>query len=75
MAVASPFLTEAEIDQLTSPVKQHAAQARRLCALLGVKDLPRRPDGLPIVGRALAEERLNQVGSKRPASNAFNWSK
>lgn len=71
----STFLSAEEVDQLCAPVKQRAAQTRRLCALLGLAELPRRPDGLPIVGRALIEERLNHPDSKRLAANAFNWSK
>jgi hypothetical protein len=75
MSVASPFLSEDEIDQLTAPIKQHAAQARRLCIMLGVHELARRPDGLPIVGRAFAEERLNHQSRKDKHDTAFNWSK
>lgn len=74
VAPPPPFLTEQEIDDLCKPLKQRHAQARHLCTLLDVDALPRRPDGLPLVGRRLAEERLNTVGSfSSPAG--FNWSK
>jgi len=36
--------------------------------------LPRRSDGLPLVGRRMAEERLNQAGDYQ-APAGFNWSK
>lgn len=72
--IATPFLTAAEVDELCAPLTQRHAQNRRLCTLLGVESLPRRPDGLPLVGRRLIEERLNATGSyKAPAG--FNWSK
>lgn len=69
---ALPFLTPEEIDELCAPLRQRRAQMRRLCALLGVKDLPRRPDGLPLVGRRLAEDRLN---GETQQSAGFNWSR
>lgn len=72
--LAPPFLTAGEIDELCAPLKQRSAQTRRLCMLLGVEELPRRPDGLPIVGRRLAEERLNSAGQYTPAAG-FNWSR
>lgn len=68
------FLSAAEIDELCYPLTQRRAQLRRMCMLLGVKELPRRPDGLPLVGRKLAEERLNATGDYR-APAGFNWSK
>jgi len=71
---ATAFLSAGEIDELCAPLRQRHAQARRLCALLGVKELPRRPDGLPLIGRKLIEERLNAAGNYvSPAG--FNWSK
>lgn len=48
------LLSEAEIDHLTAPIRQHAAQARRLSAMLGC-EVRRRPDGLPIITRAMLE--------------------
>lgn len=71
---ALPFLTAEEVDELCAPLRQRKAQMRRLCTMLGLKQLPRRPDGLPLVGRRLVEERLNSTGNyKAPAG--FNWSK
>lgn len=73
-APTTPFLTAAEIDALCAPLTQRHAQMRHLCTLLDVDSLPRRPDGLPLVGRKLIEERLNKTGTyKAPAG--FNWSK
>ncbi len=69
----SDILTEAEIRLLTAPITQHAAQARHLSVLLGFP-VKRRPDGLPIVTRAMLS-RLEQ--GKPPAQNdaGINWSK
>ena len=73
-APTTPFLTAAEMDELCAPLTQRHAQMRHLCHLLDVDNLPRRPDGLPLVGRKMIEERLNRKGSyKAPAG--FNWSK
>ena len=74
-AVATaPFLSADEIDDLCAPLTQRHAQLRYLCTLLGVDTLPRRPDGLPIVGRKMAEDRLNATGAYvTPAG--FNWSR
>lgn len=71
---ATSFLSAEEIDELCAPLKQRHAQAKHLCFLLGVKDLPRRPDGLPLVGRRLVEERLNATG-EYAAPTGFNWSR
>lgn len=72
--IATSFLSSQEVDELCAPLKQRHAQARRLCALLGVKELPRRPDGLPLVGRRLIEERLNAT-AEIASAGGFNWSK
>jgi hypothetical protein len=72
--IAPPYLTAAEIDDLCEPLTQRHAQTRHLCQLLRVDSLPRRPDGLPLVGRKLAEERLNSTG-EYIASAGFNWSR
>lgn len=69
----SDILSEAEIFQLTAPLRQHAAQARRLSALLGCP-IQRRPDGLPIVTRAMLE-RLGKPGSKAQNDAGITWSK
>lgn len=73
-ASALPFLTAGEIDELCAPLVQRQAQSRHLCQLLGLKTLPRRPDGLPLVGRKMAEDCLNRPGAKA-AAGGFNWSK
>lgn len=68
----SIVLTETEIDQLTKPKKQRAAQKRVLERMLGC-ELARRPDGLPIVTRDMLA-RLN--GERREAANSgngLNW--
>jgi hypothetical protein len=72
--VSTPFLSAKEVDELCAPLKQRHAQMRHLCALLGVRELPQRPDGLPLVGRRMVEERLNG-GSQYTAPSGFNWSK
>lgn len=66
------ILDETEIDRLTHPITQHAAQARHLSKLLGCQ-LKRRPDGLPIVTRAMLA-RLDE-DKQQPASNeaGLNW--
>lgn len=70
----SPFLSSDEVDELCAPLIQRHAQTRRLCQLLGVDDLPRRPDGMPIVGRKMIEDRLNTAGPYQ-APAGFNWSR
>lgn len=74
IVTSTPFLTAAEIDELCAPLTQRHAQARHLCMLLGLDKLPRRPDGLPLVGRRLIEERLNTTGDYA-APSGFNWSR
>jgi hypothetical protein len=71
---ARPFLSAAEVDELCAPLKQRHAQMRHLRTLFRVSDFPRRPDGLPLVGRRMVEERLNG-GSEYTAPSGFNWSK
>ena len=68
----SVILSEAEIDALTSPIRQHAAQARKLSQLLGCP-VKRRPDGLPIITRAM----LERLDPKTVAQNdaGINWSR
>ncbi|WP_212644884.1 hypothetical protein [Delftia sp. PE138] len=70
----SPYMTEEEIDEICKPLTQHHAQWRHMCAFLGVDSLPRRPDGLPLVGRKMLEERLNRAG-KQQAASGISWSK
>ena len=66
----SEILDEAEIDKLTKPLTQGAAQARRLSTMLGCP-VKRRPDGLPVVTRAM----LARLGSDNPAppDAGINW--
>ena len=70
----SLHLTEAEVNELCAPLKQRAAQQRFIEHLLGIPVLGKRPDGLPLVGRSAAEQRLN---NKQPVSSpgGFKWSK
>lgn len=70
----SPYISEEEIDELCKPLTQHHAQWRHMCALLGVDSLPRRPDGLPLIGRKMLEERLNRAG-RHQAASGISWSK
>lgn len=67
----SEILTADEIYQLTAPIKQKAAQARKLSALLGC-EVKRRPDGLPIVTRQMLE-RLQPGEAQNDAG--INWSR
>jgi hypothetical protein len=67
----SEILSADEIYQLTAPIKQHAAQARKLSVLLGCQ-VKRRPDGLPIVTRAMLE-RLQSAEAQNDAG--INWSR
>ena len=69
----TPYLTHDEVNELCSPLKQSAAQIRYLRALLGLQQIDRRPDGSPLVGRKLVEERLN--GAPTQATSTFNWSR
>ena len=71
-----PYLTGPEVDDLCKPLTQRKAQLRRLCTMLGIKDpslVPRRPDGLPIIGRQLVEEKLN--GKSSGPVGVIKWSK
>lgn len=72
--ITPPFLLAEEVANLCAPLTQGHAQARHLCAVLGVRELPFRPDGSPIVSRKLVEERL--VGkSDTYAHNGPKWTK
>ncbi len=68
------ILSEAEIDALTAPVKQHAAQARRLAAMLGCA-IKRRPDGLPIVTRAMLARLDGNQDAQAQNDAGINWSR
>ena len=71
----SLHLTEQEVNELCAPLKQRAAQMRFIEHVLGIPVSGKRPDGLPLVGRSAAEQRLN---NKQPSSSnhgGFKWSK
>jgi hypothetical protein len=68
----SAILSEAEIAELTKPLTQHAAQARKLAAMLGCK-IQRRPDGLPIVTRQMLSRLEPAIQAQNDAG--INWSK
>jgi hypothetical protein len=72
--VLSLFLTEEEIDGLCKPLKQRFAQRRYIKEVLGLPIAGIRPDGLPLVGRTMVDEKLN---NKKPSASArgFKWSK
>lgn len=70
----SLYLTEEEIDGLCKPLKQRFAQRRYIKEVLGLPIAGIRPDGLPLVGRTIVEERLNNKAPS-PARRGFNWSK
>lgn len=59
MPISTPFLTVAQVDELCAPLTQRHAQARPLCAMLGLRGLSRRLAGLPLVGGCPIEGRLN----------------
>lgn len=67
------LLTEAEIDNLTKPRRQRAAQTRLLERMLGCK-LVRRPDGLPLVTHDMLR-RLdpNERQDQAATNNGLNW--
>lgn len=68
-------LSPQEIDDLCTPLTQRAAQKRFIEKVLGIPVVGRRPDGVPIVGRAAAEERLRKADATAAQSRGFNWSK
>jgi len=65
LVAATPFLSATEVDDLCAPLKQRHAQQ--------YTEVSRRPDGLPLVGRRMVEERLNGKG-EYVAPSGFNWS-
>ncbi len=68
-------LSPQEIDDLCSPLTQRAAQTRFIEKVLGIPVAARRPDGVPIVGRSVVEERLKEKNADVQKSRGFNWSK
>jgi hypothetical protein len=69
-------LTEEEVNELCAPLKQRAAQIRFIQHVLRIPISGKRPDGLPLVGRTVAESRLN---NEQPLASdkksGFNWSR
>jgi hypothetical protein len=68
-------LTPQEIDDLCTPLTQRAAQKRFIEKVLDIPVAGCRLDGVPIVGRAAAKERLKQKEATAAKSRGFNWSK
>lgn len=68
----SVALADDEVFELTKPIKQGAAQARHLRALLGC-DIKTRPDGRPIVTKDMLA-RLQSANDKTASNDAgLNW--
>lgn len=65
-----PYLSDAELDGICRPLKQHAAQVRYLQGL-GLQ-VDRRPDGSPLVRRA-DWERARSPGQAK-ATGGPKWS-
>lgn len=66
------ILDEEQINKLTKPLRQRAAQTRWLEKALRCK-LERRPDGLPMVTPEMLS-RLNGATPQAPeADNGLNW--
>lgn len=67
----SELLSDAEVCELTKPIKQGAAQVRHLSAMFGSK-VKRRPDGKPVVTKAMLASLQSQ---EKTASNetGLNW--
>ncbi len=72
--VSELILSAEEIDALTAPVTQHAAQARHLSAMLGCP-IRRRPDGLPIVTRAMLARLGERQEAKAQNDAGITWSR
>lgn len=71
----APYLTDAEIAEICSPLKQGAAQIR-LLESWGIR-VERKPNGRPLVWRADVE-RQQAASAERAtvrASNQPNWSR
>ena len=72
--MASLMLTPTEVDELCDPLTQPAAQRRHVARLFGLKEVPHRPDGRPLVRRTLLDALYRGSIEAKPASK-FNWSK
>ena len=73
--MSSLFLTQAEVDDLCFPRTRADAQRRFIAQLLGLTDVPHRPNGRPIVGREILGRRLSGQKTNEKAPTPFNWSK
>lgn len=67
-------LSESDIDALTKPLTQRAAQKRTLERMLGVK-LKARPDGLPIVTQSMVDGMYQQQQTVASNDAGIKWSK
>ena len=65
-----PYLTDDEVSEICAPLKTGAAQARYLVKL-GLH-VERKPNGRPLVSRALLSTVLTAGASTTPA-NGPNW--
>lgn len=75
-AFLPPWLTQSEIDDLCHPLRQRSRQAKFLASLLKVNDIPRRPDGLPIVTRTQLERAIGSMSAPTVAVPVGpDWSK
>lgn len=72
--MASLMLTPAEVNELCEPLTTPAAQRRHIARLFGLKEVPHRPDGRPLVRRTLLEKLYSESGDTKPAGK-INWSK
>ncbi|MEG0921310.1 MAG: hypothetical protein RSD57_13500 [Comamonas sp.] len=66
------ILSEEQIDKLTKPLRQRAAQTRRLEKVLRCK-LERRPDGLPMVTPDMLARLSGSRQDAPKTSNGLNW--
>ena len=66
------ILSEEQIDKLTKPLRQRAAQTRRLEKVLRYK-LERRPDGLPMVTPDMLARLGNTKSEASNTSYGLNW--
>ena len=64
-------LTDAEIDSISHPLRQHFAQVRYLRGL-GLL-VNRRPDGSPLVSRSEWERRTTSQTANQPSLDGPRW--
>jgi hypothetical protein len=65
-----PYLSDAEVDDMCSPLKQNAAKVRYLTTVLRLA-VNRKPDGRPLVWRA----DLERVRAAESRSGGPQWTK